>query len=259
MEQKSEAWYRARAGRITGSRFARAMAGRRSKDYCGLIDELAEERRRGRSVDGGYVNSAMQWGIDHEEPARRWYGRLHGCRVDQVGFVVHPDFDYVGVSPDGLVAHDGLVEIKCPQMKGFRQVIDSQKMPSRYRWQVQGQLWVCQREWTDFVCFYPPEQGVVIRIFKKEGDLDQLETRCREINHEVERRVGPRGMATVAAYGPVPITPTTQSRQAGKPSSPESWTTPNRPVRKSEQSGWPAWVWFLLIIVALAVLRVLSR
>ena len=71
MQQRSEAWYRARAGRITGSRFARAMAARNSDAFLGLVAELAAERKTGRSQDGGYVNAAMQWGIDHEPSARR--------------------------------------------------------------------------------------------------------------------------------------------------------------------------------------------
>ena len=75
MQQRSEAWYRERAGRITGSRFSRAMAPRNSDAYLGLISELAEERKAGHSRDGGYVNAAMQWGIDHEPAARKWYVR----------------------------------------------------------------------------------------------------------------------------------------------------------------------------------------
>ena len=198
MEQKSEAWLRIRAGRITGSRFAKGMGSKRSDAYRRLIEELVQERRTGRARDGGYVNHAMQWGMDHEDAARRWYAGSRGCRVDQAAFVVHPDLDFVGVSPDGLVAHDGLIEIKCPQAHTFRQVFASEAMPPRYRWQVQGQLWVCRRQWLDFVCFYPPGRGIAIRIVGDQNDFDQLETRCREIHREVEQRV--------SNWRPAPVT-----------------------------------------------------
>ncbi|MCL2876274.1 MAG: YqaJ viral recombinase family protein [Betaproteobacteria bacterium] len=192
MEQRFEDWCLARAGRITGTRFARAMSSRDSKGYRKLIDELVEERQTGCNFDDGYKSEAMQWGSDYEGDARQWYERSRACHVEQIAFVVHPEHNFVGVSPDGLVADDGLIEIKCPQIKGFREVMNSCRMPSRYRWQVQGQLWVCRRQWLDFVCFYPPSQGIIIRIFPDESDFLQLDVRCREINQEVERRVGAR-------------------------------------------------------------------
>lgn len=252
MEQRSEAWFRVRAGRITGSRFSRAMAGKRSNDYRNLIDELVEERRRGRALDGGYVNPAMRWGMDYEDAARLWYGRSRGCTVHQIGFVVHHEYDYVGVSPDGLVDSDGLVEIKCPQMKGFRQVMESRQMPSRYRWQVQGQLWVCRREWADFVCFYPPGQGIVIRIVGIQRDFDQLEARCREVNLEVERRVGRRKLVPTNGHDHSQSTSMPVPSQPDKPPTTEPWTTPNRPRRQTKPSGLPGWMWFLLIVIAWA-------
>lgn len=241
MQQRSEAWYRERAGRITGSRFARAMAARSSDAYLGLIADLAEERRTGRSRDRGYVSAAMQWGIDHEPKARSWYGRQRGCRVREVAFVVHPVHEFVGVSPDGLVGDRGLIEIKCPQLANFRRVARSQQMPGRYRWQVQGQLWVCEREWLDFVCFYPPGKGVVVRVEADEEAFDQIESRCIEIDREVTRRVGIGSRAT-----PRPV------RSSSSSAAPKA-SDPVATERVPPSSGWdiPAWVWGL---VALAVL-----
>ena len=192
MQQRSPEWYRARCGLITGSRFSQAMSARHTQAYRGLVDCLVDERRSGRLDDRGPVSWAMQWGIDHEDPARRWYERAHDRSVTQVGFMVHPALAFVGVSPDGLVGHDGLVEIKCPQMPNFRRVLDSRRIPAQYRWQVQGQLWVCQRDWLDFVCFYPPDQGVVIRVSGNPADFEQLADRCQEIHAEVERRLWQR-------------------------------------------------------------------
>ncbi len=196
MQQRSEAWRQVRGGKITGSRFARAMTSR--KDVYGkLIEQLVQERRLGRSLDNSYVSPAMQWGIDHEPLARKWYSARGGHHVQEVAFVPHSDMEYVGVSPDGLVGHDGLIEIKCPQLKGYRQTLDTRRVPSQYYWQIQGGLWVCDRDWADYVCFYPPGQGLVIRVQKDENDWDRLASRCKEINQEVERRlrtrVVPRG------------------------------------------------------------------
>ena len=246
MQQRSEAWYRARAGRITGSRFARAMAARNSDAYLGLVAELASERKAGRSQDGGYVNAAMQWGIAHEPSARQWYERRHGCRVGEVGFVVHRVHDFVGVSPDGMVGEDGLIEIKCPQMKNFRRVMESRAMPPRYRWQVQGQMWVCGRDWLDFVCFHPPGQGIALRIERDEDDFDRLETRCIEVNRDVERRLA-SGTKTPPAR---PASP--PPRKPAVPALPPQWTQPRANVETaSKSSGIPGWVWIVVAVLAL--------
>lgn len=246
MQQRSEEWYRVRAGKITGSRFSRAMADRSSDTYAGLISELVAERRAGRSKDGGYVNEAMQWGIKHELAARNWYVRQHGHHVRKVGFVVHPAHDFVGVSPDGLVGDVGLIEIKCPQPKGFKQVMSTRQMPSRYRWQVQGQLWVCQCEWLDFVCFHPPAQGIAIRVDGDEDDFDRLESRCIEVNRDVERRIGIGGKPQAKA-----VTQSTPGKPAA-PALPARWTeSSDEPARPEKSPGIPGWVWVALVIVAI--------
>lgn len=225
------------------------MATRNSDAYCGLIAELIEERKVGTSRDRGYVSAAMQWGIDHEAMARKWYVREHGHRVSEIGFVVHPVHSFVGVSPDGLVGDDGLIEIKCPQVKGFRQVMSTRELPSRYRWQVQGQMWVCQRGWLDFVCFYPPGQGVVIRVEGDERDFDQLETRCIEVNREVERRVG-IGARVQAATAPRPTPQKTPPQLRPQRFEPQLQST-----KPAKSIGIPGWVWVAVAIGVILWLR----
>ena len=250
MQQRSEDWYCARAGRITGSRFARAMAKRNSEAYLGLVAELAAERCAGRSQDGGYVNAAMRWGINHEASARRWYERQHSCRVSEIGFVVHRAHDFIGVSPDGLVGDDGLVEIKCPQMKTFRRVMESRVMPPRYRWQVQGQLWVCGRDWLDFVCYYPPGQGIALRIERDVDDFDRLESRCIEVNRDVERRLAIGGRT----QPPIPSRPPPRPPPQ-KPDGrvlPPQWTLPQAGADAPDKRlGSHSWAWVVLAALAL--------
>ncbi len=246
VEQRTDQWYSARAGKITGSRFAYAMAARGTTSFRQLIDQLVQERLTGRCLDNRRLNSAMQWGIDHEDAARHWYSKAYGRSVDLAGFVVHPDFDYVGVSPDGLVGLDGVVEIKCPQRHNFQKVRSTRRMPSQYRWQVQGQLWVCRRDWADFVCFHPPSSGVVIRVERDSADAERLEERCREINQLVEGRMGSarRSVAPVAASNTRPVI--TSSLEEGVPRS-----------RNDAARAWPVWSWVLLIVGLIACWKIL--
>lgn len=270
MKQGSQEWLTLRAGKITGSRFSKAMARKNSKAYGDFVDQLVQERRLNRSLDGDFVNDAMQWGMDNEPKARRWYARQKDCTIQEVPFVAHSELEHVGVSPDGLVGRVGLIEIKCPQRPGFEQVLESGAMPTRYRWQVQGGLWVCRRKWADFICFYPPREGVILRIPADENDFDRLEDRCKEVLLTVERRL---------SVGNAPAPRKATSRPAVQQSRPQAGNTtsppPDRePLSVQQSDRWrsqqaqqdpkptgriPIWIWVVLIAVMVKFVAVILR
>jgi hypothetical protein len=59
-----------------------------------------------------------------------------------------------------------------------------------YRWQVQGQLWVTQRDWCDVVSFDPrwPDglHLAIHRVFRDEAAITELRNACIEANVEVD-------------------------------------------------------------------------
>ena len=248
MDQRSPEWYQARLGRITGTRFAAAMAGPGSRAYASLIDELVSERLTGhrRSIP---TTPAMQWGIDHEPAARAWYSRQSGNHVELVGFVHHRKFAFVGVSPDGLVGSSGVLEIKCPQVKAYRETVTRGCVPTRYVWQVQGQLWVCEREYADFVCFHPGMGGLVIRVPRDEAGIARLQARCQQVEREVERRI------TARSGRPVPVSVTTSDRPPAQQPAPSCPWPREQPAKVSGSqtkpslrfgiSKLPWWVWVI--------------
>lgn len=172
MEQRSAEWYQARLGKFTASSFADLMSGLDTAGFKGLIQDKAWERLTGSPIES-YTNAAMQHGIDTEAQARDWYRFNSDLEVSEIGFVVHPDFEMVGCSPDGLINDTGLVEIKCPQPRAHIETLANKKLPSKYRWQVQGQLWITGRTWCDFVSFHPAQGGITVRV--QANELDQFE------------------------------------------------------------------------------------
>ena len=95
----------------------------------------------------------MKNGIEREPDARVEYQWASGNDVVEVGFVeLNPE---VGCSPDGIVGIDGLLELKCPMRKTHMDYRRAGVLPSVYKPQVQGQMWVCGRQWCDFVSYYP--------------------------------------------------------------------------------------------------------
>lgn len=154
--QNSPEWHDVRRGLVTASRFTDAMSkGRGSspsvtrKKY---MLKLVAERLTGLSEES-YSNGAMEWGSETESAAREYYEALNGVIVRQVGFIAR-DED-VGCSPDGLVGADGMTQFKCPLSSTHIKTILGGKMPTTHIPQVQGEIWVTEREWCDFVSFDP--------------------------------------------------------------------------------------------------------
>jgi putative phage-type endonuclease len=175
MNQRDQEWFAMRAGKFTGSRFSALMARTRSGVSASrdkLIDDLACERRSGE-CEPTYQNAAMLRGTELEPEARSAYEARMGVLVEEVAFIVHPEYPNVGVSPDGLVGDEGMVEIKCPDSKArHMSYLLEGKHVNEYWWQLQGQLWVAGRKWVDAVSYDPrwSEERHRLAIVKVKAD-----------------------------------------------------------------------------------------
>lgn len=194
MEQRSPEWFAARCGKLTASRFSDVMNvlkdGSPGANRRALVTLLAVERLTGETVET-FANDAMRRGTELEPAARAAYEAQTGEFVEEAAFVPHPNVPYVGVSPDGLLGDDGLVELKCPaNMAKHLDAIRTGDHAKEYRWQLQGQLWATGREWVDAVSFDPrfPEhlRLAIVRVTRDEIAIRQLATECEKANAEIE-------------------------------------------------------------------------
>jgi putative phage-type endonuclease len=156
LKQGTPEWLEARRGKITGTGFAKVLSkrGNTRKDY---MRQLVLERKTG-VITESFKSEAMEWGNAIEPQAREYYESAMQEEVLEVGFIEHEGVDfkgYVGVSPDGLINGDGFIEIKCPDSKTHLDYIAKNKLPTKYKPQVQGILWVTKRNFCDFISFDP--------------------------------------------------------------------------------------------------------
>ncbi len=114
-------------------------------------------------------NEACRWGIEHEKDGKIEYMRRTGNKVDKFGFKTHPDHDWLGGSPDGLVGEQGMIEIKCP----FYRKECHKKIPAHYYCQMNGLMEIYDREWCDYVCWTPSET-TIYRVFRDRELWDYL-------------------------------------------------------------------------------------
>lgn len=192
MEQGSTEWLALRAGKFTGSRFAKLMAVTKfgpSASRGNLLVTLALERLTGEPEET-YQNDAMRRGSEMEPLARGAYEAHTGELVEQIAFVLHPSLPFVGVSPDGLLGADGLLEIKCPSsQEKHLEALRNATHADEYRWQIQGQLWVTGRQWCDAVSYDPrfPDglRLAIHRVTRDEPAIAALEAACIKADAEV--------------------------------------------------------------------------
>ena len=171
-------WLALRAGKITGSRCKAIAAGTSSQTAKNMINTLKWERRNG-VVAPSYVNGDMERGTALEPEARQAYEIDRLVVVDEVGFIPHPDHDFIGVSPDGLVGHDGFIEVKCPAETSahlHQAHIDAGYYASAYQHQI-TLLFACMpdRKWCDVVSYYPhPDETQPLAVWRVERDEDAI-------------------------------------------------------------------------------------
>jgi putative phage-type endonuclease len=194
IEQKSDEWFAARCGKFTGSRFADVLAkskkdGKPLKARQDLIWTLAAERIQGYQPKGA-SSYAMQWGVDNEPLAREAYEIKTGEFVTEAGFIVHHKFEFVGISPDGLINDDGGLEIKCPKSPEIHLQRFIHGVPEEYKPQIQGGLWVTGRKWWDFVSYDPDTAEdfklLTIRVLRDEVAIKELEAEILQAETEVQ-------------------------------------------------------------------------
>jgi putative phage-type endonuclease len=190
MEQRSDEWFQARLGHVTGSRISAALSDGNGRET--YKRQLALERITRKKADG-FKSTAMQWGVENEPLACKAYERVRNVVVKHTGYVCHPQIPSSGASPDGLVGQDGLLEIKCPGTKEHYRTIEQHKIKSNYIHQIQWQLACTGRKWCDFVSYDPrAETGrkyFQIRVLRDENLIREMEQRVKDFLTELEKEL----------------------------------------------------------------------
>lgn len=189
--QRSEAWYEARRGIPTCSRFDSILTPKKGEPSAAqetLIDELIAESIFPPEEGAIYTphTAEMEQGMRLEAEARCSYELdfAKGQPVTEVGFLLH-DCGLFGGSPDALVGEDGGVEIKCPAPKTHIGYVRDGVLPLAYKGQVHGHLIVTGRKWWDFFSYARNLPPLYVRV-TRDAFTDKLEAElqnfCRRYN-----------------------------------------------------------------------------
>lgn len=205
IDQRSDEWFAARAGKITASRMNDVMVERERGEFKSgprkgqqkpqpkaLTDyahQLAAERltlRPRKQVKA----AALAWGQTVEPAAVAAYQAETGVIVTPAEFTLHPLYDFIGASPDFLVGDDGGGEIKSPESSEVHLQTLLTGLPPEHIEQIQGGLWVTGRQWWDFVSFHPdfPESHRIYiqRVPRDDEYIERLESACLQMEADVQ-------------------------------------------------------------------------
>lgn len=171
VKQGTDEWLKLRLGKFTASD-AQAI-GNNGKGLESLIYEKVAEAITGK-VKEAFTNVDIERGKELEEFARNRYELETGKSVTETAFV---ELDArVGCSPDGFVGTNGLVEFKCKSDVNFVKYLLDKKIDPAHEWQMQMQMYVCDRDWCDYVVYNPnfPNPLVIVNVGKNEVLISKI-------------------------------------------------------------------------------------
>lgn len=174
--QGSDEWLNARLGIPTASCFDKVITatGKPSSQSDAYMHQLLAEWLTGEQMSFT-TNQWIERGNELEPQARTAYEFMQDQEVTEVGLVYRDERKLIAVSPDGLCkqTNSGL-EIKCPAPHTHVANLLTGEMPSKYKPQVQGNIWVCEADYWDFMSYHEQMEPLIVRIDRDEAYIKKM-------------------------------------------------------------------------------------
>lgn len=185
LEQNTPEWCSVRAGKFTASNIDILLGNGATRDN--IILTKAAEVITGRVSESNLNTKDIQRGRDLENDAKVAYSNQYGIDIEDVGFCELDPF--IGVSPDCFADDDGLAEVKCPNNANFIKIVTGgyKEISSLYMYQMQMQMWVCDKQWCDYVIYNPNFEKSIykIRVYPDEKYVKNIKEAIERAKKEV--------------------------------------------------------------------------
>jgi len=191
VQQGSPEWLALRLGIVTCSELECLLVNGKGEAGFGAgaityMNTLIGERITGEAADPFMGNRHTERGHELEAVARKLYEEREEVETSQVAIILNHG---AGYSPDSLVGPKGLTEIKTKLPKFQVEVILSGEIPKEHVAQCQGGLWVSEREWIDFVCYWPGMPLFIKRAYRDEAMIRKLTERVKTFYEILDERM----------------------------------------------------------------------
>ena len=180
-------WDACRLGKPTASKFGEiyTATGKVSASREKRMIQLACEAVSGRKEES-FQSYRMKQASLMEDESRNVYAMNHeDIDVYKVGFVFKDEKRMIGASPDALCDPNGGFETKDAEFTVQYERLKKGAMVTSHIPQVQGGLYVCEREWWDFQSYCSGLPVLCIRNYRDEKYItrlaEELEKFCYEL------------------------------------------------------------------------------
>ena len=169
MEQGTPEWFDVRLGIPTASRFKDiyTSTGKSASGADAYMHTLLAEQLAGHPLES-FKSEWMQRGTEMEPEAKTFYSLEKDVDLVEVGFITN-DNGTIGCSPDAI----GL-EIKCPSPHVQVKYLLGKKCPAEYFPQVQGCMWICEKDAWDFLSYHPDLPPLLITVQRDDEYINGL-------------------------------------------------------------------------------------
>lgn len=191
IEQGTPEWLACRLGIATASELDCLLVSGKHPTGFGVaaftyMDQLIGERITEEAAELPFQTKATIRGHEQEGVALSLYEAREEVKVQKVGIILNRG---IGYSPDGLVGTDGLIEIKTKLPKFQIGVILSGEVPKEHVAQCQGGLWASDREWIDFISYWPGMPLFVKRMNRDEAMIRKIAERVKLFYEILDERM----------------------------------------------------------------------
>jgi hypothetical protein len=192
IEQGTDAWRQTRCGLPTASAFSMILAKGQGKTRRSYLNRLAAEIITGEPLES-FSNQSMARGNAMEGEARDYFSFLMDIEPRQIGFIRN---GRKGCSPDSLIGNDALLEIKTQRGDLLIETLMKDEFPPEHKAQVQGQLWIADREFCHLIVYWPGMPPFIKRAHRDEAYIAELSAAVDQFNDELDAVV-----ERINAYG----------------------------------------------------------
>lgn len=191
LEQGSAEWLAIRMGIVTASNMASLLVNGKGEagfgaDAFSYMNTLIGERITQEIADPFTGNRHTERGHELEPKARALYEAQTDLECRQVAIILNQGCGY---SPDSLVGDEGLNEIKTKLPKYQVELILSDEVPKEHLAQCQAGLWLSEREWIDFISYWPGMPLFVKRLYRDEELIRKMSERVKTFYEILEDRM----------------------------------------------------------------------
>jgi hypothetical protein len=191
IEQGAPEWLALRLGIATASELDCLLVSGKHPTGFGVaaftyMDQLIGERITEEAAELPFQTKATIRGHEQEGVAHGLYEDREEVTVQNVGIILNHG---IGYSPDGMVGTEGLIEIKTKLPKFQVGVILAGEIPKEHIVQCQSGLWASEREWIDFISYWPGMPLFVKRAYRDEAMIRKIAERVKDFYEIMDERM----------------------------------------------------------------------